>query len=91
MNVRYELKDAVAIVTLDRPDKLNALTVEMREALGTYFEQAARDPAVRAVLTEKDLDEVFRLERYLVHVDAIFARVFGSKPAMARRRGERPR
>ena len=52
MNVRYELKDAVAIVTLDRPDKLNALTVEMREALGNYFEQAARDPAVRAVLLQ---------------------------------------
>ena len=52
MNVRYELKDAVAIVTLDRPDKLNALTVEMREALGTCFEQAARDPAVRAVLLQ---------------------------------------
>jgi adenylosuccinate lyase len=36
------------------------------------------DPAVRAVLSEKDLDEVFRLERYLGHVDAIFARVFAS-------------
>ncbi len=52
MNVRYELKNAVAIVTLDRPDKLNALTFEMREALGNYFEQAARDPAVRAVLLQ---------------------------------------
>jgi adenylosuccinate lyase len=30
------------------------------------------------VLTEKELDEVFRLERYLGHVDAIFARVFGA-------------
>ena len=44
MNVRYEVRDGVAIVTLDRPEKLNALTVEMREALGTAFEQAARDP-----------------------------------------------
>ena len=50
MNVNYELRDAVAIITLDRPEKLNALTVEMREALGTYFETAGRDPAVRAVL-----------------------------------------
>src|SRR5689334_10663109 len=52
MNVRYEVRDAVAIVTLDRPDKLNALTVEMREALGTSFETAGRDPAVRAVLLQ---------------------------------------
>ena len=50
MNVNYELRDAVAVITLDRPEKMNALTVEMREALGTYFEAAARDPAVRAVL-----------------------------------------
>ena len=50
MSVRYELVDAVAVVTLDRPDKLNALTVEMREALGIAFESAGRDPQVRAVL-----------------------------------------
>ena len=50
MNVNYELRDAVAVITLDRPDKMNALTVEMREALGSHFETAGRDPAVRAVL-----------------------------------------
>jgi len=52
MNVRYEVRDAVGIVTLDRPEKLNALTVEMREALGTCFESAGRDPTVRAVLLQ---------------------------------------
>src|SRR5438045_2091810 len=52
MSTRYEVRDAVAIVTLDRPEKLNALTVEMREGLGTAFENAARDPAVRAVLLQ---------------------------------------
>ena len=52
MNTRYELRHGVAVITLDRPDKLNALTVEMREALGTHFETAARDPAVRAVLLQ---------------------------------------
>jgi 2-(1,2-epoxy-1,2-dihydrophenyl)acetyl-CoA isomerase len=52
MSVRYEVRDAVAIITLDRPEKMNALTVEMREALGTHFESAARDPAVRAVLLQ---------------------------------------
>jgi adenylosuccinate lyase len=45
---------------------------------GDFRARVAADPAVRAVLTEKDLDEVFRLERYLGHVDAIFARVFGA-------------
>ncbi len=51
-NTRYEVRDAVAIITLDRPDKLNALTVEMRESLGTFFENAGRDPDVRAVLLQ---------------------------------------
>jgi len=50
MSVRYELSDGLAIITLDRPEKLNALTVQMREALGSFFEQAARDTNVRAVL-----------------------------------------
>jgi adenylosuccinate lyase len=44
---------------------------------GDFRARVAADPAVRAVLSEKEIDEVFRLERYLVHVDAIFARVFG--------------
>jgi adenylosuccinate lyase len=44
---------------------------------GDFRAKVAADAAVRAVLGEADLDEVFRLERYLVHVDAIFARVFG--------------
>ena len=52
MNIRYEVSDAVAVVTLDRPEKLNALTVEMREALGSAFESAGRDPGVRAVLLQ---------------------------------------
>ncbi len=42
----------MSVITLDRPERLNALTVEMREALGTCFEQAARDPAVRTVLLQ---------------------------------------
>jgi 2-(1,2-epoxy-1,2-dihydrophenyl)acetyl-CoA isomerase len=50
MTVLYELRDGVAIIKLNRPEKMNALTVEMREALGSCFEQAGRDPAVRSVL-----------------------------------------
>jgi 2-(1,2-epoxy-1,2-dihydrophenyl)acetyl-CoA isomerase len=48
--VSYEMRGAVAVITLDRPEKMNALTPEMREALGTHFETAGRDPDVRAVL-----------------------------------------
>ena len=52
MIVLYEVQNNVAKITLNRPELLNALTIEMRELLGTYFEQAARDPAVRCVLLQ---------------------------------------
>jgi hypothetical protein len=39
-----------------------------------------QDPAVRAVLKQEEIAEVFRLEGYLRHVDATFARVFGPHP-----------
>jgi adenylosuccinate lyase len=38
--------------------------------------RVAADPEVRARLSEGEIAEVFRLERYLGHVDAVFARVF---------------
>lgn len=52
MIVLYEVKNDVAIVTLNRPELSNALTVEMRELLGNYFEQAGRDSSVRCVLLQ---------------------------------------
>ncbi|HET8644024.1 MAG TPA: adenylosuccinate lyase, partial [Vicinamibacteria bacterium] len=39
------------------------------------------DPEVRALLSEEDLGDLFRLEPYLRHVDAVFARVFPPGPA----------
>jgi 2-(1,2-epoxy-1,2-dihydrophenyl)acetyl-CoA isomerase len=52
VTIRYEVRAAVAVVTLDRPERMNALTVDMREQLGTVFEQAGRDADVRAVLLQ---------------------------------------
>jgi 2-(1,2-epoxy-1,2-dihydrophenyl)acetyl-CoA isomerase len=48
--VRVEVADAVATITLDRPDALNALTGPMLADLLTAFRRIARDPAVRAVV-----------------------------------------
>jgi adenylosuccinate lyase len=42
-----------------------------------FREKVEADPAVRAVLSEAEIADVFRLERYLGHVDDVFARVFG--------------
>ncbi|MQA87693.1 MAG: enoyl-CoA hydratase [Streptosporangiales bacterium] len=48
--VRYEVADAVATITLNRPDAMNALTAEMKAALLDALVRARDDDAVRAVL-----------------------------------------
>jgi adenylosuccinate lyase len=45
---------------------------------GDFRARVEADPEVRATLSAEELAEVFRLERYLGHVDAVFARVFGA-------------
>ena len=44
---------------------------------GDFRARVSADPEVRKVLKPEEVDDVFRLERYLAHVDAVFARVFG--------------
>lgn len=48
--LRYEVEAGVCTVTLDRPDKLNAVTSASIEELIVAFDQADRDDAVRAVI-----------------------------------------
>jgi len=49
-DVRLEVADRIATITLDRPDALNALTVGMKGELLAAFRAVARDRAVRAVV-----------------------------------------
>jgi 2-(1,2-epoxy-1,2-dihydrophenyl)acetyl-CoA isomerase len=49
-DLRVEASDAVATVTLDRPDALNALTVGLKEELLATFQDIAADGAIRAVV-----------------------------------------
>ncbi len=51
--------------------------MEAWKSEGDFKARASADPEVRKVLSEDEVAEVFRLERYLGHVDAIFRRVFG--------------
>lgn len=48
--IRYEMADAVATVTLDRPEAMNSLTAETKQELLAALRRAAADRAVRAVL-----------------------------------------
>ncbi len=48
--VRYEVADAIATITLDRPDALNALTIALKRDLLDAFRAVDRDRAIRAVV-----------------------------------------
>ena len=43
---------AVGRVTLNRPERLNALTFPMREAIAAAFDSFGRDPAIRCVILD---------------------------------------
>ena len=50
MSVDLTIEGAVAKVVLNRPDKLNALTVDMRHSLCDYFARLRYDDAARVVI-----------------------------------------
>ena len=48
--VLYEVEDHVATITLNRPDRLNAMTFESAEQLMAAFAAAEADPEVRTIV-----------------------------------------
>ena len=50
MNVRFEKAGAIAILTLDRPDRLNAMADPMWDALYEHLGTIAADDGIRAVI-----------------------------------------
>src|SRR5512145_841214 len=49
MNVRLEKDASIAVLTLDRPDRLNAMNDPMWEALHEHLGRIAADAEIRAV------------------------------------------
>ncbi|MAB13377.1 crotonase/enoyl-CoA hydratase family protein [Parvibaculum sp.] len=48
--IKYEVKDNILTITLNRPDKLNAFTGEMMQELIDAFDRADADDEVRAIV-----------------------------------------
>lgn len=48
--IRYEVADGIATLTLDRPDKLNAYSIRMMEEMIHAFDRADADDAVGAMI-----------------------------------------
>ncbi len=57
--VRYEKRDHVAYVTLDRPDVLNAMDLRMHEELGVIWDDVEADEDVRVVVLTGAGDRAF--------------------------------
>jgi len=49
-DLRFELNDRVAVITLDRPEKLNAFTAAMGRGLEDAYRRCDEEDAVRAVI-----------------------------------------
>lgn len=49
MPVSYEAKEGVGLITLDRPERMNAWTAEMERALRLAFAKAEADPEARLI------------------------------------------
>lgn len=57
--IQFKIEDGVAIVTIDRADKMNALTLAMRERLRDLFAEIRELRAARAVLLSAEGDRAF--------------------------------
>lgn len=55
----YEVEDGIAAIILNRPDKMNAVTYPMLEALITAFDRTDADDAVKAVIVTGAGDRAF--------------------------------
>ncbi len=49
-DLTYEVKDRAALVTLNRPDKLNAWTAAMEKSLKRAMAEAVADDEVRVIV-----------------------------------------
>jgi enoyl-CoA hydratase len=70
--IRYERRDSLAVLTLNRPDKLNAINKEMIDQLGARLDAAEADAAVRVIVlagTGRAFSAGFDLDMEVAPVD----------------------
>jgi enoyl-CoA hydratase/carnithine racemase len=70
VTVNYEAADGVAVLTLDRPDKLNSVTTAMSERLFGLIGEIDSDDAVRAVVVTGAGPRSFCVGSDIAEVDA---------------------
>ncbi len=58
-NVLYDMRDGVAVVTVNRPEKLNALSRKTLEDIASAFDEAEASDAVKAVVVTGQGEKAF--------------------------------
>src|SRR5690606_8706079 len=58
-SVRYEKRDRIAIITMDRPEEMNSLTKEMLIGLEAAFNDVEDDPHLRVAIFTATGDRAF--------------------------------
>ena len=58
-NVKIEVRDALAVITIDRPKVLNALNAQTIDEIAQAFEQARHDESVKAVIVTGGGEKAF--------------------------------
>lgn len=48
--VQYDIQDNIALITINRPEAMNALSKEVLNSLSSILDQASADPAVKALI-----------------------------------------
>ncbi len=59
LGITFEENDRAGVVTLDRPERLNALNREMFEALTAHYRQWAPNPQIYGVVMQSSHPSVF--------------------------------
>lgn len=49
-DIRYEIKNNIATITIDRPDKMNSVTAETIREIETALDMAGKDPQVGVIV-----------------------------------------
>lgn len=57
--ILYERQDEIGVITLNRPEKRNAMNAEMIRGLGEYLHQAADDPDVKVIVIQGAGEKAF--------------------------------
>lgn len=80
MTIQYDEHDGIATITLDRPEKLNAMNPEMYDQIGAAFTRIETDPGVRVGIVTGSGDRAFSAGADLKEMHSIQASTDEWKP-----------